>query len=232
VFFILNIFDGLIWFLLPVSLIIWNDITAYFSGVMFGRKIIKKEFLALSPNKTWEGFIGAGFCTIIFAWFFSKFLSQYTWMICPKADVSVQNLDCVINPVFIAKDYNIPGLVVGILQNLNINITTVRIVPIQLHSLWLALFASSIAPFGGFFTSGMKRAFGIKDFDNLIPGHGGMTDRMDCQMVMGLAIYVHLRTFIYPSSITVDHLISSIYQLSKREQLDLFHQLADRLQQV
>jgi len=154
-------------------------------------------------------------------------------MICPKPDVTVQNLDCVINPVFIAKDYYLPEFVLWILQNFNINITTVEIVPIQLHALWLALFASIIAPFGGFFTSGMKRAFGIKDFDNLFPGHGGMTDRMDCQMVMGLAIYVHLRTFINPiNTITVEHLISSIYQLPRREQLDLFHQLADRLQQV
>lgn len=42
------------------------------------------------------------------------------------------------------------------------------------------LFASLIAPFGGFFASGLKRALQIKDFSNLIPGHGGVTDRLDC----------------------------------------------------
>jgi CDP-diglyceride synthetase len=40
-----------------------------------------------------------------------------------------------------------------------------------------------VAPFGGFFASGFKRAFNIKDFGHSIPGHGGMTDRMDCQYV-------------------------------------------------
>ena len=52
-----------------------------------------------------------------------------------------------------------------------------------LHSLLqvLSLFGSVIAPFGGFFASGFKRGFKIKDFGNSIPGHGGMTDRMDCQ---------------------------------------------------
>lgn len=44
----------------------------------------------------------------------------------------------------------------------------------------MSIFASLIGPFGGFFASGMKRALNIKDFANIIPGHGGMTDRMDC----------------------------------------------------
>lgn len=47
----------------------------------------------------------------------------------------------------------------------------------------MSCFASLVAPFGGFFASGFKRAFNIKDFGHSIPGHGGMTDRMDCQYV-------------------------------------------------
>lgn len=53
--------------------------------------------------------------------------------------------------------------------------------PFQLHSLVMAAFASLVAPFGGFFASGFKRAFNIKDFGDSIPGHGGLTDRFDCQ---------------------------------------------------
>ena len=52
----------------------------------------------------------------------------------------------------------------------------------QLHAVVLAMFASIFAPFGGFFASGFKRGFKIKDFGDSIPGHGGMTDRMDCQV--------------------------------------------------
>lgn len=58
------------------------------------------------------------------------------------------------------------------------------ICPVQLHALVMALFASVIAPFGGFFASGFKRSFKIKDFGDSIPGHGGMTDRMDCQVFL------------------------------------------------
>lgn len=55
----------------------------------------------------------------------------------------------------------------------------------------MAIFASLVAPFGGFFASGFKRAFNIKDFGASIPGHGGLTDRMDCQFLMGLFTYVY-----------------------------------------
>ena len=41
--------------------------------------------------------------------------------------------------------------------------------PFTLHGLNLSLFASLIAPFGGFFASGFKRAFRIKDFGDLVP---------------------------------------------------------------
>ncbi|PIN23166.1 CDP-diacylglycerol synthase [Handroanthus impetiginosus] len=60
----------------------------------------------------------------------------------------------------------------------------ISIAPVQWHALCLGLFASIIAPFGGFFASGLKRAFKIKDFGDSIPGHGGFTDRMDCQMIV------------------------------------------------
>lgn len=38
----------------------------------------------------------------------------------------------------------------------------VSILPVQWHALAFGLFASIIAPFGGFFASGFKRAFKIK----------------------------------------------------------------------
>ena len=54
-----NIYNGIIWFLLPVSCVVINDISAYFWGRMLGRHSLSP----LSPKKTWEGFIGAFFST-------------------------------------------------------------------------------------------------------------------------------------------------------------------------
>lgn len=64
----------------------------------------------------------------------------------------------------------------------------------------LSVFASLIAPFGGFFASGFKRAFHIKDFGESLPGHGGVTDRMDCQVLMGAFVWVYYGTFVVSES--------------------------------
>lgn len=74
--------------------------------------------------------------------------------------------------------------------------TKVWIAPVQLHSLVMACFASLIAPFGGFFASGVKRAFNVKDFGQSIPGHGGLTDRFDCQFLMGVFSSIYYQSFI------------------------------------
>jgi len=52
------------------------------------------------------------------------------------------------------------------------NISFVVIVPIT-------LFLTIIGQFGDLFFSSIKRYCGVKDFSNLIPGHGGVLDRFD-----------------------------------------------------
>jgi CDP-diglyceride synthetase len=61
---------------------------------------------------------------------------------------------------------------------------TIPFVIMHFHTISLGIFASLLAPLGGLFASGFKRALKIKDFANVIPGHGGLTDRMDCQILM------------------------------------------------
>ena len=109
----------------------------------------------------------------------------------------------------------------------------------------MSLFASIIGPFGGFFASGFKRAFKIKDFGDIIPGHGGIMDRFDCQFLMATFVNVYIHSFINiptPGKVTkqnhesqqdfyffVFQLLQQVFMLRPEEQLELFHSLEDSL---
>ena len=66
---------------------------------------------------------------------------------------------------------------------------SIMVKPAVIYTIVYALYASLFAPFVGFFASGFKRAIGIKDFADTLPGHGGWTDRMDCITVMCIFNY-------------------------------------------
>ncbi|KAK2513060.1 Cds2 [Columba guinea] len=165
-----NLFEGMIWFIVPISCVICNDIMAYMFGFFFGRTPLIK----LSPKKTWEGFIGGFFATVLF----------------------------------------------GLLK-------TVRMYPFQIHSIALSTFASLIGPFGGFFASGFKRAFKIKDFANTIPGHGGIMDRFDCQYLMATFVNVYIASFIRGPN--PSKLIQQFLTLRPDQQIHIFNTLKAHL---
>jgi phosphatidate cytidylyltransferase len=84
-------------------------------------------------------------------------------------------------------------------------------------------------PSKGFFASAVKRAYKIKDFDSLIPGHGGFTDRLDCQFIMALCTYVHLTTFIRDPPLPFGVLMDSVKQLDEGQQRRMLEYLQGAL---
>lgn len=249
-----NIFEGMIWFFLPASLVITNDIFAYICGITFGRT----QLIKLSPKKTVEGFVGAWVLTIVFGFAMTNVLMRYKYFICPvnvRSPLSVlfipsltnfqssprpnplklthfspqdlganvfTGLSCTPNPVFIPHAYSLPSL--GLLPR------TIHIAPMQFHILFFATFASLIAPFGGFFASGLKRTFKIKDFGESIPGHGGITDRMDCQFIMGFFAFMYYQSFIAVHQASVGGVIeTAVHGLSNEEVADVVRGLSKYL---
>ena len=226
-FIVNNILEGMIWFWLPASLVICNDIFAYVCGMLFGRT----PLISLSPKKTVEGFVGALFITMIFAWYWAGIFQQFDYMVCPAVNLGMtafSGMTCERNRVFITHEAQLPGLVSDMLSALlQRPVTTFHWTPFQCHALVMAAFASLVAPFGGFFASGFKRAFNIKDFGDSIPGHGGLTDRFDCQFIMGLFSYVYYSSLIRESRITVGHVMQIIVtQMPVEKQTELLRELS------
>ncbi|XP_035907751.1 phosphatidate cytidylyltransferase, photoreceptor-specific isoform X1 [Anopheles stephensi] len=214
-----NIFEGLIWFIVPVSMIVCNDVMAYMFGFFFGRT----PLIQLSPKKTWEGFIGGGFATVLFGLVASYFLCQFQFFVCPIEYSEAEGrmiIECEPSYLFRPQEYSIALFGAS---------KTITMYPFLLHSLSMSIFSSVIGPFGGFFASGFKRAFKIKDFGDMIPGHGGIMDRFDCQFLMATFVNVYISSFIRYAS--PQKLLNMVYNLKPEEQLQLFNQLKDSLEE-
>lgn len=205
----------MIWFFLPAALVITNDVFAYICGMTFGRT----QLIKLSPKKTVEGFVGAWVFTILFGYLLTNLLMDYKYWICPVDDLGASafsGLDCTPNPVFTPRKFDLLG-------------TTITTEPIQFHVFVFSTFASLIAPFGGFFASGVKRTFKIKDFGDSIPGHGGITDRMDCQFIMGTLTFMYYQGFIAQHKANVGTVIEMAIHLTADEQMEVVKGLTKHL---
>jgi len=213
-----NIYEGLIWFIIPCLMVIANDTFAYIFGFFFG----KTKLIELSPKKTVEGFIGGLVSTLVFAFIFSVTLCKFQALVCPKHEISFTPFElatCEVSNVFIPYEYD-----------LGIYDWKIKIAEFQIHALILAGFASLIAPFGGFFASGFKRAIKVKDFADIIPGHGGITDRMDCQVLMGMFAYLYVHQIVYGRINYVSGVVTFITsQMDSGDQLLLYNELKDIL---
>ncbi len=112
------------YFIILISLVSFIDMSAYLSGKLIGKNKITS---AISPNKTYEGYIGALVLTpFVFIMVSNYFNFQWTF------------LDIILLLLFII-----------------------------------------MAFFGDLLMSLIKRVFNTKDTGSLLPGHGGVLDRLD-----------------------------------------------------
>lgn len=131
--------DGML-LLFALLAIVWaTDIAAYFAGRGFGGPLLSPKD---SPNKTWNGAIGAVICAALAAAAMAR-----------------------------AGESSIAG--------------------------WIAigLALSVVAQAGDLLESRCKRLFGVKDSSGIIPGHGGVLDRLDALMAASVALAILVQFF-------------------------------------
>ena len=85
----------------------------------------------------------------------------------------------------------IGGLLMAMLAGAILHWTGLFAFP-MLHGLIVAAIMHVMGVFGDLFESLWKRAAGIKDSGNIIPGHGGLMDRFDSSLFAFPAAYIYL----------------------------------------
>ena len=146
-------FEGARSVLSIVGAVIGTDVVAYFAGRTIGGPKIAPS---ISPSKTWAGLLGGMIGAALALLAVSKAWSA--------------GLCEVFYPVSFpsAGRFGFDGPCSGYIG-----------APPMLYLLLLGPFIAIIAQTGDFFESWMKRRAGVKDSGNLIPGHGGLFDRVD-----------------------------------------------------
>ncbi len=133
--------DGMAWVITALVITWANDTAAYFAGRFLGRH---KLYPAVSPNKTWEGFVGG--------------------------------LVGSVGGLFITRAFFYPVLTVT-------------------DCLVLGVAGGILGPIGDLCESMLKRAYGVKDSGRIIPGHGGILDRIDALLFNAPLVFVYI-TFV------------------------------------
>jgi phosphatidate cytidylyltransferase len=121
-------------------LVVIYDTAAYATGATLGRRPIAPQ---VSPNKSWEGAIGASVVCLLAGAFLLPLWEPWTMA---------------------------SGLV-------------------------MAAATCVVAPLGDLSESMLKRDLAVKDMGSILPGHGGMLDRIDALLFMAPVLYYVLAAF-------------------------------------
>jgi phosphatidate cytidylyltransferase len=121
-------------------LVVTYDTAAYATGSAIGRRPIAPQ---VSPNKSWEGAIGA-------------------------------SVACLLAGAFLLPLWEPWTLASGLI---------------------LAAATCVVAPLGDLSESMLKRDLAVKDMGSILPGHGGMLDRIDALLFMAPVLYYVLAAF-------------------------------------
>ena len=201
-FLIIYKFNNLIFYTLPV--IITSFIISLYLNILelkFGNfKNIKapqyplfqkKGYYIIALRESSTLFFLLGISTVFFLY---EFLSDLKWILIPLLTVfSVDTFSYIFGSIFgkkkikfiskISPNKTIVGYVAGISFGIAAFIIFNLILGSIVENIFLLVIISIIFPIlaitGDLYASAIKRNFGLKNYGNIFPGHGGLLDRLD-----------------------------------------------------
>ena len=86
------------------------------------------------------------------------------------------------------------GAVAGLVGGIIVSLIIVAIFDLSIgygHAIILGILVSIFGQLGDLVESLLKRHTGVKESGNLMPGHGGLLDRMDSVVFAGVVVYLY-----------------------------------------
>ena len=145
-------------------------------ALVFGMKFGKHKMAPhISPKKTWEGAIGGTFVATVIGFCIVYLYHFYSPFFHDGAEIEF------FDQIFMYRNFkNEFGKIVFIIL--------------------LCIFLSVCAQVGDLIASRLKRTFGIKDYSNVFPGHGGVLDRFDSAFFAStiLVVFMMIEQQLFP----------------------------------
>ncbi len=148
--------NGMRFIIYMILIVICTDIFALVFGLNFGKH---KMCPKISPKKTWEGAIGGTAVAVIIGSLFAVFYDKFGHFFVVGEEVKPI---VFFEGVFDVSKISTVGMVFSII--------------------FLSFVISISSQIGDLICSKFKRTYGIKDFSQVFPGHGGILDRFDSSL--------------------------------------------------
>lgn len=170
---------GFLTLLWIMTIVFCSDIFAYLGGVLFGKHKMAPK---ISPKKTWEGF-GVGQIMTIGVGLLMLFAFSY-----------IKHNPDVLRQIFGIQFQK---------ELTYVNGSEIANRPLWWFNMFIILTTMSLlSVFGDLTYSWFKRKYRIKDYGSILPGHGGIIDRIDSHSVV-ISFYFVLSFFIALGAKTV-----------------------------
>jgi len=155
-----------------------GDTAAYYAGRAFGRH---KLAPVVSPNKTWEGSIASVIATVLAAFVLFHYHPQISSWFSSSSRIVYWRFPY-------PSKAQIPSSIAPAMVS-------------WWHVVLLGIVTNVATQFGDLFESAIKRGAHVKDSGSLLPGHGGMLDRIDALLFVIPAVwyYANLTGFLEKS---------------------------------
>lgn len=151
---------------------ITTDVFALIFGLNFGKH---KMAPTISPKKSWEGAIGGTFVALIVGFLFLFLYPHFSSIFHGGESTHF------FENVFDHKLFTTSGMV--------------------FFMILLTLCMSICSQIGDLVASKLKRTYGIKDFSNIFPGHGGILDRFDSALFTSaiFLVFLQVESIVFPA---------------------------------